>query len=52
MHTAKSGAAAAVRAALAAGWCELETRDKDGWTAFLCACWKGNADCMQLLAEA
>jgi ankyrin repeat protein len=52
MYTAQSGVAAAVRAALAAGWCELEARNKDGLTAFLVACSTGNVECMQLLAEA
>ena len=52
MNTAHSGVAAAVRAALAAGWCELEARDKQGGTAFLYACNKGSTDCMGLLLGA
>ena len=52
MHTAGSGVAAAARAALAVGWCELEATDSIGFTAFLVACNQGHVDCMQLLAEA
>ena len=52
MHAAVSGEPKAVRAALAAGWCGLEARDLGGSTAFLGACNKGHAECMQLLAEA
>eukprot|EP01046_Picozoa_sp_COSAG06_P079084 COSAG06_NODE_26592_length_611_cov_1.257812_1_plen_199_part_10 len=52
MKTAHSGVAAAVRAALDAGWCELEARDKQGGTAFLYACNKGSTDCMELLLGA
>jgi ankyrin repeat protein len=52
MLAAQSGVAAAVRAALAAGWCELEARDNDDCTAFLLACDKGHVECMQVLAQA
>eukprot|EP01043_Picozoa_sp_COSAG02_P036717 COSAG02_NODE_2708_length_8189_cov_3.908282_6_plen_753_part_00 len=47
-----SGVPAAVSTALAAGWCELEARGKNGYTAFLIACFKGCTACMQLLADA
>jgi hypothetical protein len=52
MYTTFYDTVAAVRAALAAGWCELEARDKDGDTAFLTACNVGSVDCMELLIEA
>ena len=53
MLAAQSGVIAAVRTALAAGWCELEARDDNcGDTAFLFACFKGSVECMQVLAEA
>ena len=52
MLAARSGVAAAVRTALAAGWCGLEARATDRGTAFLLACDKGHVECMQLLAEA
>ena len=52
MRAACSGAAAAVRTVLDAGWCELEAKNTDGRTAFLTACCKGNVECMKLLAEA
>ena len=52
MLAACSGVAAAVRAALVTGWCELEARSDDGSTAFLWACYKGNVECMQVLADA
>ena len=52
MSAAESGVAAAVRTALAAGWCELEATSIYGRTAFLLACFKGCVECMQLLAEA
>ena len=52
MWVACSGLAAAVRAALAAGWCELEARDSIGSTAFLLACYNGKVECVQVLAEA
>ena len=52
MYAALSGAAAAVRTALDAGWCELEAKNDGGFTAFLLACNKGDAGCMQLLVEA
>ncbi len=52
MHAARSGVAAAVSTALAAGWCELEARDEDGDTAFLVACYSGSIECMQLLVDA
>ena len=52
MYAAESGEAAAVCAALAAGWCELEARAAaDGSTAFLNACFMGKVECMQVLAE-
>ena len=52
MSAAESREAAAVRAALAAGWCELEARDSsDGDTAFLRSCYQGHVECMQVLAE-
>ena len=44
MHTAFSGVASAVRAALTAGWCELETAESNGHTAFLLACHEGHAE--------
>ena len=47
--------AAAVRAVLAAGQCDLEARDKrdrDGRTAFLTACQAGSVECMELLVDA
>ena len=47
-----SGEASAVRAALEAGCCDLEAKDKDGLTAFLVACSTGHVDCMQLLVDA
>eukprot|EP01043_Picozoa_sp_COSAG02_P067235 COSAG02_NODE_10731_length_1872_cov_1.472645_1_plen_380_part_00 len=37
------------------GWCDLDAKNKDGYTAFLAACskgHKGHADCMQLLVDA
>eukprot|EP01044_Picomonas_judraskeda_P009201 COSAG03_NODE_1105_length_4804_cov_14.592561_3_plen_748_part_00 len=52
MFAADSGVAAPVRAALAAGWCELEARDNDGSTAFLYSCTKGNVECTELIVEA
>ena len=52
MSAGRSGVAAAVRTALAAGWCELEARTKLGGTAFLLACHKGCVECMQVVAEA
>ena len=52
MAAAESGVAAAVRTALAAGWCELEATDNHGYTAFLLSCWKGRVECMHVLAEA
>eukprot|EP01045_Picozoa_sp_COSAG04_P027493 COSAG04_NODE_4039_length_2349_cov_1.601778_1_plen_510_part_10 len=52
MLAARSPVPDAVRLALAKGWGELEARDEAGMTAFLCACWKGSAECMQLLADA
>ena len=52
MFAAASGVAAAVRAALAAKWCELEATHAAGGTAFLCACSTGRVESMELLAEA
>jgi ankyrin repeat protein len=52
MNTALSGNPAAVRAALAAGWCELEAKNKQGKTAFLLACSKGRMKCMAMLVDA
>jgi ankyrin repeat protein len=52
MSAAESGVVAAVRLALAAGWCELEARSTNGDTAFLFACFKGHVECMKLLQEA
>ena len=53
MHMAAAGDATALRAALKEGGCELEARDDEhGGTAFLWACIKGSAECMQLLVDA
>ena len=52
MRASFSGVGAAVRTVLAAGWCELETRQETGDTAFLVACMKGSIECMQLLVDA
>jgi ankyrin len=52
IHTASSGEAAAVRAALDAGWCDLEARATGGLTAFLRACYTGDTECMELLVRA
>jgi ankyrin repeat protein len=52
LHTALSGEAAAVRAALDAGWCDLEARATGGLTAFLRACYTGDTECMELLVRA
>eukprot|EP01044_Picomonas_judraskeda_P020392 COSAG03_NODE_4521_length_1524_cov_1.273684_2_plen_274_part_01 len=52
MSVADSGAASAVRMALAANWCELDAMSTHGRTAFLLACFKGCVECMHVLAEA
>ena len=52
MAAAFSGEVAAVRAVLDLGVEDLEMPRKDGRTAFLCACGKGSAECIGLLAEA
>ena len=51
-HWAQHDDAAAMRATLKEGGCELEAReDKQGTTAFLVACMEGSVECMQLLAH-
>ena len=42
MQAALLGSAAAVRAVVELGGAELEAKEEDGFTAFLCACSKGD----------
>ena len=41
-----------MRAVLRQGVDDLEARDENGATAFLCACYKGSAECIVVLAKA
>lgn len=52
MLAAHSDSVATVRAVLDAGGADLEARDEGGYTAFLLACWKGDADSVAALAAA
>jgi hypothetical protein len=52
MLAAGWGSAAAIQALLELDSTELEAKDEQGCTAFLCACTKGNVDCIGALAEA
>jgi ankyrin repeat protein len=52
MLAAGWGSAATVQAVLDLDSTELEAKDELSYTAFLCACGKGNIDCIGALAEA